>query len=380
MRHKPLFYYQNNCYNNFGEKMKKIGIICEYNPLHNGHVYHFNKIKSESKADIIICVMSSSFSSRGDLSLFDKFTKTKQALNLGIDLIVELPLIYTLQRADIFADNAVKILNLLKVDEIWIGSETNDLSLYEKYYNNDIIDNKSDYSTSYKDKSNIDLLSNDILGYSYFKSIKNNNFNIKLNTIKRITNNYLDKNLNTSNIQSALSIRTNIDSIDKYTPDYVYNDKNKILDENTLFPYIKYKIITSSINKLNSLYFVDEGIEYKLKDIYKFNNYNDFIEYLSNKRYTKSRIKRMLIYILLNITKSKANDIYKNDINFIRILGYNTIGKQYLSSIKKNINIYTNIKNNINQILDIELNTSKLIDTIYNTNIFTLEQNKPITK
>lgn len=359
--------------------MKKIGIICEYNPLHNGHVYHFNKIKTESKADIIICVMSSSFSSRGDLSLFDKFTKTKQALTLGIDLIVELPLIYTLQRADIFADNAVKILNLLKVDEIWIGSETNDLSLYEKYYNNDIIDNKSDYFTSYKDKSNIDLLSNDILGYSYYKSIKNNNFNIKLNTIKRITNNYLDKDLNKSDIQSALSIRTNIESLDKYTPEYVYKDKNKILDENILFPYIKYKIITSSINDLNSIYFVDEGIEYKLKDIYKFNKYNDFIDYLSNKRYTKSRIKRMLIYVLLNITKKEANGIYKNDINYIRILGYNNIGKQYLSSIKKDINIYTNIKNNINLSLDIELNTSKLIDTIYNTDIFNLEQNKPIT-
>ena len=358
--------------------MKKVGIICEYNPLHNGHVYHFNKIKELSKADIIIAIISTSFSSRGDLSIFDKFTKTRQALTMGVDLVIELPIIYTIQRADIFASNSVKILNLLKVDEIWIGSESNDISLYEKYYNNEIIDNKSDYHTSYKDKSNIELLSNDILGYSYYKAIKDNNFNIKLNTIKRIDNNYLDKNINDTSIQSALSIRNNLELLDKYTPLFVSNDNDKILDENKLFTYIKYKIISTTVDELKNIYFVDEGIEYKLKDIIDFDNYNDFINYLSNKRYSKSRIKRMLTYVLLNITKKMANNIYNNDISYVRILGYNDIGKSYINKIKKDINIYTNIKNNINDVLDIEINTSKIIDTIYNTNLLKLEMNGPI--
>ncbi len=358
--------------------MKIVGIICEYNPLHNGHLYHFNKIKEESKADIVICVMSSSFSSRGDLSIFDKFTKTKQALKLGIDLIVELPLIYTIQRADIFADNAVKILNNLNVSEIWIGSEANDISEYEKYYNNNEINNKDDYYTSYKDKANMDLLSNDILGFSYYKSIRDNKFNIELKTIKRIENNYLDKNLNNSSIQSALSIRNNIENIEKYTPEYVYNDKNLILDENKLFKYLKYKILSTSVNDLKSIFFVDEGLENKLYDIIDYDNYQDFIDYLSNKRYSKTRIKRMLTYVLLNITKDMANKAYEIDNSFVRILGYNDKGKAYLNSIKKNNTIYTNIKNNINQILDIEINTSKIIDIIYDTNIFDLEMNGPI--
>ena len=358
--------------------MKIVGIICEYNPLHNGHLYHFNKIKEESKADIVICVMSSSFSSRGDLSIFDKFTKTKQALNLGIDLVVELPLIYTIQRADIFADNAVKILNNLNVSEIWIGSEANDISIYEKYYNNNEINNKDDYYTSYKDKANMDLLSNDILGFSYYKSIRDNKFNIELKTIKRIENNYLDKNLNNSSIQSALSIRNNIENIEKYTPEYVYNDKNLILDENKLFKYLKYKILSTSVNDLKTIYFVDEGLENKLYDIIDYDNYQDFIDYLSSKRYSKTRIKRMLTYVLLNITKDMANKAYEIDNSFVRILGYNDKGKAYLNSIKKNNTIYTNIKNNINQILDIEINTSKIIDIIYDINIFDLEMNGPI--
>ena len=275
--------------------MKIVGIICEYNPLHNGHIYHFNKIKDESKADIVICVMSSSFSSRGDLSIFDKFTKTKQALKLGIDLVIELPLIYTVERADIFASYSVKLLNLMRVDEIWIGSENNDITLYENYYNDNIIDNKSDYSTSYKDKSNIDLKSNDILGFSYYKAINDNNFNIKLNTIKRINNDYLDTNLNDSSIQSATSIRLNLNDIDKYTPEYVYNDKNLILDENKLFDFLKYRIISSTPAELKNIFFVDEGIEYKLFDINKYNDYQSFIDYLSGKRYSKTRIKRMLL-------------------------------------------------------------------------------------
>ena len=362
--------------------MKKIGIICEYNPLHNGHVYHFNKIKDESNADIVICVMSSSFSSRGDLSIFDKFTKTKQALNLGVDLVIELPLIYTIQRADIFAYYSVKLLNNLNVDEIWIGSETNDINVYEEYYqDNKEIDNKTDYYTSYKLKSNIDLLSNDILGYSYYKAIKDNNFNIKLNTIKRIDNNYLDEKINNNSfIQSALSIRNNIKDIEKYTPEFVHNDKNKILDENKLFDYIKYKILSSSNDELKKIYFVDEGIENKLHEIKNYNSFDEFVLYLSNKRYSKTRIKRMLIYILLNIKKDIANDALNTNPDFVRILGFNENGKKYINEIKKDINIFTNIKNNINVIFDIEIKTSKIIDSIYNTNITKIEMSGPISK
>lgn len=358
--------------------MKKVGIICEYNPLHNGHVYHFNKVKEESKADIIICVMSSSFTQRGDLSLFDKFIKTKQALNMGIDLVIELPLIYTIERADIFASYSVKLLNRLNVDEIWIGSENNNPSIYEKYYNNIQIDNKEDYSTSYKDKSNIDLLSNDILGFSYYKAIKDNSFNIKLNTIKRIENNYLDSKANDSNIQSALTIRNNISDIEKYTPQYVSADKDLILDENKLFSLIKYKILSSDKKDLKNIFFVDEGIENKLYDIKNYNDLTSFIEYLSNKRYSKSRIKRMLIYVLLNVTKSDAN-LALSDLA-VRILGYNDIGKSYLKTIKKDLVFYTNIKNDINIVFDIELKASKILDSVYNINLLDREMKGPITK
>ena len=92
--------------------MKIVGLITEYNPLHNGHIHHINEVKKLSNADVLITVMSSSFTMRGDLSLFDKFTKTKQALKAGCDIVIELPLIYAIERADIFAKNAVLLLIL----------------------------------------------------------------------------------------------------------------------------------------------------------------------------------------------------------------------------------------------------------------------------
>jgi len=364
--------------------MNIIGIIVEYNPLHNGHVYHFNKIKELENPDLIVAVMSSSITNRGNLSIYDKFEKTKQALNLGVDVVIELPLIYACQRADIFADKAINILNQVGVNKIYIGSEKNDISLYENAYN--LINNNDskikeliDKGYSYKEAiSNIiNLEPNDMLGYSYYKSIKDNNYNIELKTILRKNSNYDDELPTNDVIASAKAIRNNLDLLNKYTPSYVYNNNN-LLDENKIFDFIKYSIISKSNDELKNLFFVDEGIENKLKDITNYNSLNDYIDYLSSKRYTKTRIKRMLLYILLNIKKTDADLALKE--NIIRVLGFNESGKKYLNKIKKEINYYTNIKDGLNKTLDIEFKASKILDSIYNLNLITLEQKGPVKK
>lgn len=361
-------------YNLVGDFMKIVGTIVEYNPLHNGHVLHFNKIK-EQNPNLIIGCMSSTLTMRGDLSLFDKFTKTKQALNLGYDIIIELPLALSMQRADIFASNAIKLLNLMNVNEVIIGSELNDVSIYEKEYQNEKINNKVDKSM--KENSSLkDLSSNDTLGYFYYKAIKDNDYNMLLTTIKREYSSFNSNILEHNSIASAKAIRANLDKLNLYTPSFVYNDKDLILDENKLFNYIKYQILSLSISELKDIFFVDEGIEYKLKDIKDYNNLNDFIDYLSGKKYTKTRMKRMLMYILFNIKKDDMNNI--GNIDFIRILGFSNKGKEYINKIKKDIKIYTNIKENINNILDIELKVSKILDSIYNLNLLEKEQKGPI--
>ena len=355
--------------------MKIIGSIVEYNPLHNGHVLHFNKIK-EQNPDLTVAVMSSSLCMRGDLSIFDKFKKTKQALNLGYDIIIELPLALSMQRADIFAKNAIYLLNMIKVNEIIIGSELNDINLYEKKFINDKI--IKDNSKSMKENSIIkDFSSNDTLGYFYYKTIKDNDYNITLSTIKREYSNYDDSTINHESIASAKAIRSNINKIDIYTPDFVSKDKEYILDENKIFDYLKYQILSKDVNELKNIFFVDEGIEYKLKDIKDYTDLDSFIDYLSNKKYTKTRMKRMLMYILFNIKKDDMNNI--SDIDFIRVLGYSNKGKEYINSIKKDIKIYTNIKENINKDLDIELKVSKILDSIYDLDLLKKEQKGPVT-
>lgn len=361
--------------------MKKIGIIVEYNPLHNGHVYHFNKIKEQANPDLVIAVCSSTFTMRGDLSMFDKFTKAKQALKLGIDLVIELPAICAVQNADIFAYNAVKALNNAKVDEIWIGSELNDTSIYDKYYeieNNIIFNTKIkenlkqglSYKASYNKALaifNLPILNpNDTLGLCYYKAIKKLNSSIILKTIKRIGD-AEDSSINKTNLPSASYIREHFKQ--EFVPDHVYNDyKNYHFDINMLYPYFNYELRVSK----NTFFFDEEGIKnYLLKFVNEI-NYNNFIEKSHNKRYSKSRIKRFFFYTLFQITK---NDINNLNYNFLRILGFNEKGKKYLNTLKKEITIYTNIKDGLNPILDIELKITKLIDFVYKTNLLSLEQN-----
>ncbi len=360
--------------------MKKIGIIVEYNPLHNGHLIHLNKIREKTNADIIIACMTSSFSSRGDLSIFDKFEKTRQALEAKVDLIVEFPFVYSLERADVFAKNAIDILNLMQVDEIWIGSEENNIDLYEEAYLKYTDEFNLDDGKSLK-KASIDVIpfkSNDVLGFFYFKRIVDKGYNIELHTIKRELTNFLENIIHDEHIASSSAIRANLELIDKFTPKYVSSSKDKILDENKLFSFLKYKILSSTTDELKEIFLVDEGLEYKLKkEINSYDNKDDFINSLVSKRYTKTRIKRMLSYILFNITKKEINMIQPIDINFIRVLGFNEIGREYLRKIKKDVDIYTNIKEGINMALDIELRISKILDMIYNTNVFEQEQSKP---
>ena len=109
-----------------------IGIIAEYNPFHNGHKYQIEKIKKKYPDSTIIVVMSSSFTQRGDVSLLNKWKKTKIALENNVDLIIELPFIFSTQSADIFAKGAIEILKELKVDLLVFGSESNNIKELEQ--------------------------------------------------------------------------------------------------------------------------------------------------------------------------------------------------------------------------------------------------------
>ncbi len=365
--------------------MKIVGTIVEFNPLHNGHLYALHQIKKESHADVVVAVMSGNFTMRGELSLFNKFEKTKQALNAGIDVIVELPFVYSVENADFFASEAIRLLSMIKVDELWIGSEQNNPMLYEEAYqqwlnpkNQELIQVKLKSGASYKDATTsiLEFESNDLLGFAYYKAIQEKKLRISIHTIQRVGSGYLDEDVKI--FASSYAIRKNLELMKTYCPEEL--NPNLIQNQNQLFPYLKYQILSQPVSHLKQIFLVDEGIEHRLKQVINYTNLEDFIQFLVTKRYTRSRIQRTLAYLFFQITKKQMEDIRIHPEPFVRILGMNQNGLDYLNQIKKEVSIKTNIKDGLHPVYDIELKISKLLDFIYQTNHLTLEQKGPFIK
>lgn len=337
-----------------------VGIIAEYNPFHNGHLYHIEKVKEMFPKSPIILVLGGNFTERGDISILDKWEKTAIAIKYGIDLVVELPFPFSCASADIFAKGAIDILNHLGVTDLVFGSESDDIAGIKRLVETQLFNKDFDslvqvylrmgynYPTSLS-KALEDItgdcfkLPNDILGISYVKAIFSNNYKITPHTIKR-TNDYHSKELdkiNIRNINSATSIREALldgkdikNSVPSITYNYLKNKKIPKLDD--YFNLLKYKIISS--NDLTIYNLVDSGISTKLKKgILNSYSFDELINKVKSKNATYAKISRMLIYILCDYTKEQAREF--KGIKYIRLLGFSNKGRDYLNKIKKAIDI-----------------------------------------
>ena len=363
--------------------MEIIGLICEYNPFHNGHLYHINKIKELYPDSLLVLVLSGYFTERGEISLISKYNKTKIALDYGVDIVIELPCLYSVNSADIFAEEAVKRLSGLGVTKLVFGSESSDIEKLKKaalLQNtkefNEIVKSELDcgvnYPTALSKACGVTLESNDLLGVSYIKAINKGNYNIEPIAIKR-TNSFKDTSANSS-IVSALNIREKLkegNSITKYIPYYNNNYINRI-NYKKMFELLKYKIIVD--NNLDEYLGVDEGLSNKLKkEIYHSEDMDDLIKRIKSKRYTYVRLQRMLVHILLGIRKE---DI-KLEYNKIRILGFSKKGQVYIKCVNnKNIGYKNDILINI-----IEYRTAYIYQMVTNDgSVFLDFLNKPIIK
>ena len=355
--------------------MNITGIITEYNPFHNGHKFHLEEAKKQTNCDGVICIMSGNFVQRGGPAIVDKWQRTEMALNNGVDLIIELPTFYAVSSAEFFAKGAVSILNSLGVvDNIFFGSECGDskklleiakvlvsedsdfqnllkrnLSLgltFAKSREKSLIEYLND-----EDINNIVTSSNNILGIEYIKAILKLGSSINPVALKREGSNYNDKSLSQT-FSSATSIRevlkntSNIEDLKNIIPLESYEVFSKLQEqdyrftfEEEMFKYIKYKIQTNCVN-FNNLYEVTEGLDNKIiKEISSSNSLHEFILKIKSKRYTYSKISRLLTHIYLGLD----NDCFKNieDTNnlYARVLGFNKKGREILSLIKSNSSI-----------------------------------------
>lgn len=368
--------------------MEAVGIICEYNPLHNGHIHHIEETKKLFPGKTIILVLNGYFLERGEVSILSKENKTKLALIYGIDLVVELPFIYGSQSADQFADAAIKILGYLGCSYLVFGSESNNIEALEyvaktqdtEEYNlkvKELLDTGLNYPTALAKALNIDVNvfnPNDLLGISYIKAINKNNLNIKPVTIER-TSTY-HSTTEESNIISASNIRAKLKQ-NKDISNYVPRKSLKLIENvslEDLFPYIKYKIITES--DLSKYLTVDEGIENRLKEkIMESYSLEELIMNIKTKRYTYNKISRMLVHILTSLPK-EINKLAS--IEYIKILGFNKIGRAYLHDLKDDLEIsLVPIPNSLQY--KYELLASEIYSLISKNKILAFEKsNKPI--
>ena len=362
---------------------KVVGIIAEYNPFHNGHLYHLLQAKDLAQADYVVAVISGNFTQRGDTSIVDKWTKAYMAICGGCDLVLELPTVYSISSAENFASGAVKILDSLKiVDSIAFGAEASDLATLNNIANvlfqeprgyTNILTHELQKGISFpsarenailmylndiKRYANILNSPNNILAIEYLKALKTQKSNMNPIMVKRSKVYYNDDRI-VDDFASATAIRKLIkrreyEDLRKVVPRSTYKilsrqirDGNIVLGLENFEKEIIYTLRKMSIREIANLPDVSEGLENLIKN--SADNCNDMSKLIANiksKRYTQTRIQRILLYALLGIDKKMMEDS-KKVTPYVRVLGFTNKGKELISEINKRnskINMITSVK------------------------------------
>lgn len=393
--------------------MKVVGIIAEFNPFHNGHKYLIQEAKKKTNADFVVVLMSGSFTQNGNVAIYDKFKRAKAAIEEGVDLVIELPTLYSVSSGEYFATGSIDLLNKLNIiDYVFFGSESGNINDISDIANVELINKEEilkltkeemkkgityakaheNALKSYLTPSQIKELQkpNNILAIEYLKALKKTNSKIIPYTVKRKGNSISDTNIEKEeNFTSATSIREyimlkkDLKILKKYVPDSMYEIMltQKPLLSDDIYNIIKFNILNNmkNIQNLQGINGISEGIENKIISALSISkSYDEFIHNIKSKRYTLSSIKRMILNILLNITKNDFNKLYLN-INYAHILSVSTKGKVLLSSLSKvsNVNLLTKINNKIlsslnetdKQSLDIDIFASNILSILLNENI-----------
>lgn len=387
-----------------------LGIIAEYNPFHNGHLYHIAKSKEETGAQYVVAVISGNFVQRGNTSIVNKWTKAKMALLNGADLVIELPTVYSISSAENFAEGAIKILNSLGiVDTLSFGMEAKDISTLNNIANV-LYSEPKEYVTilshelkkgnsfpkarenalmmylnDIKRYANIMAGSNNILGIEYLKALKRTKSTINPVGIKREKVLYNDKYI-VDEFASATAIRKmlmtkQLGDISKVMPRNSYlllgeelKKGHYVIDISRFEKEIIYNLRRMSIEDIAKLPDVSEGLENSIKNAAdSCNTIEELINIVKSKRFTQTRIQRILLYSLLGITK-KQMDISRKIVPYVRVLGFNNKGKELISEMMRlnpKLNVITSVKKYIDTVAN--KNLKEMLETdILATNVYTL--------
>jgi predicted nucleotidyltransferase len=412
-----------------------LGLIVEYNPLHNGHLYHFNTSLDITQAEYSICVTSGNFVQRGEPAVVDKWSRTLMALHAGIDLVIEIPVIFCVQSAESFSYGAISILNSLGVvDTLCFGSEIGEIDFLKKIayiisnepeeYREHIrqgIDSGLSFAVS-RSKAVIKYLkgdldseqlseiehmlqsSNNILGLEYIKWLIRLNSQITPVTIKRMYSNYNDLSIDTP-FASATAIRSNIreniDSITNIVPYYTLDILKKQFSLGKGPVYLEdysqallCMLRKMSLEEISKVMDVNEGLEHRIKKASLISgDITKLISNIKSKRYAETRIRRILVHLLLGMQKNDFSLAkHAGGPQYIRVLGFSEKGKKLLSTIKQrcslpiitNVGDYKKYNNPIlKEMIELDIRATDIYAACYQNSCFRTGgydfYNKPVT-
>lgn len=362
--------------------MRVLGLVVEYNPFHNGHLYHLEQSKKLTGADYAVCVMSGNFIQRGEPAVINKWARAKAAILSGVDLVIELPVVFAMSSAEYFAFGAVKILDSLGiVDCICFGSEQGNVNELDMIAST-LSEEPQAYKSALKNFLNSGLSfpsareqalkayfqetrgcvfqnmeeiigsSNNILGIEYLKALKKLNSGIEPYTITRVGNAYNSEKI-TGSISSATAIRKLIAS----EPVLLSDEKIKEVLPGPSLKILKGEIESGrgpvfasgfedmilshlrrlSVDELKNFPYISEGLENRIKTAAENSgSFEELVENVNTKRYTRTRIQRSLFCILNGISSEEFDEFLTyGGPQYSRVLGFNNKGRQLLSEINK---------------------------------------------
>ncbi|MGY4787411.1 nucleotidyltransferase [Bacillus sp. OHL2] len=356
--------------------MKATGVVVEYNPFHYGHAYHVRQAKTHTSSDVAIAVMSGSFLQRGEPAIVSKWARTKMALQNGVDIVCELPYIYAVQKAETFANGAVSILDALKCrslfsearmgtlkhlsEQLTLGMKKEEIDLFTKAKVKEGLSYPAASAAAFQKiidpKHLLDLSKpNNILGFHYVKAILERSPHIEPFTSQRIASGYHDQELpkhqkiaSATSIRKALKENGSFETVASYLPeaslkqlhDY-YSSYDLLHTQEDYFSFLKHVFHTMDTAELAGIYEIEEGIEHRMqKAITHASTYEEYLSLVKTKRYTWTRLQRMNTHLLMRVKKTVMHELLKEKHTpYIRLLGMSKKGQQYLSLVKKELDV-----------------------------------------
>ena len=345
--------------------MKTIGIICEYNPFHNGHAHQLHTLAQQYPDTLRICIMSGSFVQRGEPAIFSKFDRARWAVLGGADIVIELPTIYSTGSAQLFGTGAVHMVKGLAIDALSFGSETTDLDAlidvakrmdYESTQEQlrTYINEGMSYGTAFRKALHTEILNtpNTLLGLEYIRAGLAYNPKLQYIPILR-TSNHHEETI-TDKLPSGTALRQLITSAGNLTsqritstgilssqlqstvPPSIASDMTQVIENGNYVNYNRYHDMVHSLSRrttpkeLEKSGDFNEGIEHLWAKAAQQSSWTAAIEEIKSKRYTYARLQRMGAYLTLGITKDILQNAMEEGPQYARLLAFNDRGRQWL--------------------------------------------------